>query len=40
MARAITLAHRIAADPAETARTLVVCACAMALIAAGQALPF
>jgi hypothetical protein len=40
MTRAIASARRACADPMDCARTLVVAACAMALIAAGQALPF
>jgi len=40
MAHAIRLVRQAAFDPAELARTLIVCGCALALIAAGQALPF
>jgi hypothetical protein len=39
MTQAIALARRAAVNPADYARTLVVCACAAALIAAGQVLP-
>jgi hypothetical protein len=40
MARALSYAQQAAVDPVELARMLIVCGCAMALIAAGQALPF
>jgi len=40
MTRAIAYARQIAVDPAEAARTVIVAACAIALIAAGQTLPF
>jgi hypothetical protein len=40
MAKAIAFTQRIAADPVEIARMLIVCACALALILAGKALPF
>jgi hypothetical protein len=40
MARALTYTRQIAANPAEFARAAVVIACALALIAAGQTLPF
>jgi hypothetical protein len=40
MARAIAYARQITVDPAEALRAIVVAACALALIAAGQALPF
>ena len=40
MARALAYAQQAAHDPLEIARTLIVCGCAVALIAAGQALPF
>jgi hypothetical protein len=40
MARAIAFTRRLGAHSADTARALVVAACALALIAAGQALPF
>jgi len=40
MARAIAYARQITVDPVETARALIVAACALALVAAGQALPF
>jgi hypothetical protein len=39
MAKAIALTQRIAQERYEIARTLIVCGCAIALIAAGQALP-
>ncbi len=39
MAKAIALTQRIAHQRYEIARTLIVCGCAIALIAAGQALP-
>jgi len=40
MARAIANARHFTVDPAEALRAIVVAACALALIAAGQALPF
>jgi len=40
MAPVLTHARRAAANPLEYARFVVVIACALALIAAGQALPF
>jgi hypothetical protein len=40
MTRALACARQITVDPADTARALIVAACALALIAAGQALPF
>ncbi len=40
MAHAIRLARQAVIDPVELARTLIVCGCALALIAAGQVLPF
>lgn len=40
MTYAIAQARRVAADPLEYARGVVVVACALALIVAGQALPF
>jgi hypothetical protein len=40
MAHALAYARQIAADPAEIVRVAVVAACALVLIAAGQALPF
>ena len=40
MARALAYAQQAAHDPLEIASTLIVCGCAVALIAAGQALPF
>jgi len=39
MTYAIAQARRVAADPLEYARAVVVSACALALIAAGQMLP-
>jgi hypothetical protein len=40
MAHAINLARRAMVDPGKFARSVIVCGCALALIAAGQALPF
>ncbi|HSQ95866.1 MAG TPA: hypothetical protein VLM18_07240 [Croceibacterium sp.] len=40
MTRAIAYARQIAVDRAEAARRIIVAACALALIAAGQVLPF
>jgi len=40
MAHAIAQVRRVTAAPLEYARMAIVCACALALIAAGQALPF
>lgn len=40
MAKAIALTRSIARDPYEIARALIVCGCAIALIAAGRAFPF
>jgi hypothetical protein len=40
MAKAIALTRHVTADPAGIARALIVCGCALALILAGQALPF
>lgn len=40
MAQATILIRRAASNPAELARMLIVCGCAVALIAAGAALPF
>jgi len=40
MALALAYAQHAARDPLELARAIVVCGCAAALIAAGQALPF
>jgi hypothetical protein len=40
MTRARAYARQIAANPAEIVRAVSVAACALALIAAGQALPF
>ena len=40
MTRAIAYARQITFDSAEAARAIVVASCALALIAAGQALPF
>ena len=39
MARALTFAGQLAHDPVELIRMAIVCGCALALIAAGQALP-
>jgi hypothetical protein len=40
MARVIALTQAARREPIEALRTLIVCGCALALIAAGQALPF
>jgi hypothetical protein len=40
MARAIAYARQLSVHPADIARALIVAGCALALIAAGQALPF
>ena len=40
MAKAIALTRRVTTDPAEIAHMAIVCGCALALILAGQALPF
>jgi hypothetical protein len=40
MARALAYTRQLAANPADAARLAVVVFCALALIAAGQALPF
>jgi hypothetical protein len=40
MARALAYVRQVTVDPAEIVRAIVVAACALALIAAGQALPF
>ena len=40
MTRAIAYTRRLSAHSAGAARAVVVAACALALIAAGQALPF
>jgi len=40
MAKAIALTQRIAQQRYEIARTIIVCSCAIALIAAGRAFPF
>jgi hypothetical protein len=40
MTRALAYARQIAFDRTETARAVIVTACALALIAAGQVLPF
>jgi hypothetical protein len=40
MAKAIAFTQQLATDPVEIARTLIVCGCALALIFAGQAVPF
>jgi hypothetical protein len=40
MTRAIACAREIAFDSVEAVRAVVVAGCALALIAAGQALPF
>jgi hypothetical protein len=40
MARAIAYTRQLTANPFQVARALLVTACALALIAAGQALPF
>lgn len=39
MTRAIAYARQLTVDPAEVARVVVVATCALALIAAGHALP-
>ena len=40
MARALAYVRQVTVDPAEIVRAIVVAACALALITAGQALPF
>jgi hypothetical protein len=40
MTRAIAYTRQLAVHPADAARMVIVTACALALIAAGQALPF
>ena len=40
MSRAIAYARHFTLDAADAARVIVVAACALALIVAGQALPF
>ena len=40
MTRAIAYARQFTIDTVEIARAIIVAACALALIAAGQALPF
>ena len=40
MTRVLAYTRQLTVDPAEVARAIVVTACALALIAAGQALPF
>jgi hypothetical protein len=40
MTRAVAMTRQLAANPADAARAIIVAACALALIAAGQALPF
>jgi hypothetical protein len=40
MAKAVALTRYVAQQRYEIARTLIVCGCAIALIAAGEALPF
>ena len=40
MARAFAYTRQLAANPADAVRVTVVAFCALALIAAGQALPF
>ena len=40
MTRAIVYARQLPAHSAEVARAIIVVSCALALIAAGQALPF
>lgn len=40
MTRAVTYARQLTIDTADVARAVLVTACALALIAAGQALPF
>jgi len=40
MTRALAYARQLTFDSVEAARAIIVVACALALIAAGQALPF
>lgn len=40
MSKAIALSRTLATDPVELLRCVIVLACAAALIAAGEALPF
>nr|WP_279323153.1 hypothetical protein [Altererythrobacter segetis] len=40
MTRAVAYARQVTFDTVEAARSVIVAACALALIAAGQALPF
>jgi len=40
MAKARAITHRMVAHTADTARAVIVAGCALALILAGQALPF
>lgn len=40
MSRALAYTRRLSAHTADAARAVIVIACALALIAAGQALPF
>ncbi|WP_256449490.1 hypothetical protein [Novosphingobium sp. G106] len=40
MARVIALTRTARQEPLEALRILIVCGCALALIAAGEALPF
>jgi hypothetical protein len=40
MTRAVAYARQFMVDPVEAARAIIVVTCALALIAAGQALPF
>ena len=40
MTKARAIAHRMVEHTADTARTVIVAGCALALILAGQALPF
>jgi hypothetical protein len=40
MARALAYARQLTFAPADAARAIIVAGCALALIAAGQALPF
>lgn len=40
MIRALAFARQLSADPVDVARVIILVACAVALIAAGQALPF
>jgi hypothetical protein len=40
MAEVIALTRAVRQQPIEALRALIVCSCALALIAAGQALPF